>query len=236
MKRLTIIFILYSANIFAVEFETSLYATAGLQFTLYDMQTSPKVAIAKPKGFIGTEAGILGNLGANFDVPNYLLKNISALIDFGYTKTSFSASDDYLIITEFFDIIWLGFLGKLNFNKNYSFGIGAGAAFPLYSCLVDDETSNIQTMNYKDIKNNYTSIVMPYIKLTFDGRRHFTERFSFMYGVSLSYNFGFKSKPTSREYYNGSEYINLSVGEKISAFNLSVFVGVSFGRHNYNKA
>lgn len=224
-KLILIIFLLYSINIFAVNFEADLYASAGLQYTICKgVEQNP---IIKTTGFIGGEFGVYGCLGANFDIPNNTLKNISALIDFGYCKTSFSTiakiiapfgieQQHYEVTSTFFDTIYLGFLGKLNFNKNFSFGIGAGVMFP-FSGFTTGTMMNDLRFSIREIKDTYSKAVMPYIKVSFETRKYLTDKLSFIYGCSLFYNFGLKAK-----------MIEESI--KMSGIGISIFAGISFGK------
>ncbi|WP_302366909.1 hypothetical protein [Brachyspira aalborgi] len=234
MKKyiISIIFLLYSINVFAVNFETGLYASVGLNINIFEREESGIIKYgSKTKGFIGGEYGILGNIGANFDIPNATLKSISALIDFGYYKTILSKiiEPDKLYFT-FFDVFNLGFLGKLNFNNNFSFGIGAGVMFP-FSGFTLDSNDNTKRFNYGYIKDNYTKTTMPYIKLVFEGRYYLKEKLLFIYGASLSYNFGMEYKNPTMSWYNENGSLITSYdNEKYSYINISIFVGISFGR------
>lgn len=227
-KLILIIFLLYSINIFAVNFEADLYASAGLQYTIYKrFDKNPIIIYPKTTGFIGGEFGVYGCLGANFDIPNNTLKNISALIDLGYCKTSFSTiakiidpfgieQQHYEITSTFFDTIYLGFLGKLNFNKNFSFGIGAGVMFAFSGFTLWHE-GDISRFSIREIKDTYSKAVMPYIKVSFESRKYLTDKLSFIYGCSLFYNFGLKAK-----------MIEESI--KMSGIGISIFAGISFGK------
>lgn len=225
-KLILIIFLLYSINIFAINFEADLYASAGLQYTIYKGFKQP---IIKTTGFIGGEFGVYGCLGVNFDIPNNTLKNISTLIDFGYCKTSFStiakidegdlgnSREYHEVVSTFFDTIYLGFLGKLNFNKDFSFGIGAGVMFPFSGFTAGTMMNDILRFSIREIKDTYSKAVMPYIKVSFESRKYLTDKLSFIYGCSLFYNFGLKAK-----------MIEESI--KMSGIGISIFAGISFGR------
>lgn len=226
-KYILIIFLLYSINIFAVNFETCLYASAGLQYTIYkEFDKDPIITFPKTTGFIGGEFGIYGCLGANFDIPNNTLENISTLIDFGYCKTSFSeiakindmVREYYNVISTFFDTIYLGFLGKLNFNNNISFGIGAGVMF-LFSGFTVWNDGNISRFSIREIKDTYSSATTPYIKVSFESKKYLMDKLSFIYGLNLFYNFGIKAK-----------MLNSTI--KMSGIGISLFAGISFGRPN----
>lgn len=237
MKKyiILIIFLLYSINIFAVNFETGLYASVGLNINIFEREESGIIKYgSKTKGFIGGEYGILGNIGANFDIPNATLKNISSLIEFGYNKPSFTVINKYYDLlahrdkkyydTTLFDTIYLGFLGKLNFNNNFSFGIGAGVMFPFSGLqLISGDLDGISRFSYREIKDGYSNPIMPYIKLSFELRKNLRDNLSFIYGLNLFYNFGMKTKP----FYNTPD---IGTYNKISSIGISIFAGISFGR------
>ena len=237
LKLILIIFLLYSANIFAVNFEANLYASAGLQYTIYEkINKNPIIVYSEIGGGLGGEFGIFGNIGANFDIPNATLKNISALIDFGYDKPSFTVINKYYDLlahsdkkyydTTLFDTIYLGFLGKLNFNNNFSFGIGAGVMFPFSGLtLTSGDLDGISRFSYREIKDGYSNPIMPYIKLSFELRKNLRDNLLFIYGLNLFYNFGMETKP----FYNTPD---IATYNKISGIGISIFAGISFGRKN----
>lgn len=237
MKKyiISIIFLLYSINIFAINFEANLYALAGLQYTIYEkINKNPIIVYPEIGGGLGGEFGIFGNIGANFDISNATLKSISALIDFGYNKPSFTVINKYYDLftrsdikyydTTLFDTIYLGFLGKLNFNNNFSFGIGAGVMFPFSALtLTSGDLDGISRFSYSEIKDGYSNPIMPYIKLSFELRKNLIDNLSFIYGLNLFYNFGMKTKP----FYNTPD---IGTYNKISSIGISIFAGISFGR------
>ena len=237
VKLILIIFLLYSANIFAVNFEANLYALAGLQYTIYEkINKNPIIVYPEIGGGLGGEFGIFGNIGANFDIPNATLKSISTLVDFGYDKPSFTVINKYYDLlahsdkkyydTTLFDTIYLGFLGKLNFNNNFSFGIGAGVMFPFSGLtLTSGDLDGISRFSYREIKDEYSNPIMPYIKLSFELRKNLRDNLSFIYGLNLFYNFGMKTKP----FYNTPD---IATYNKISGIGISIFAGISFGRKN----
>ncbi len=171
MKKyiILIIFLLYSANIFAVNFEANLYALAGLQYTIYKkVNKNPIIVYPEIGGGLGGEFGIFGNIGANFDIPNATLKNISSLIEFGYNKPSFTVINKlyqkewyhsiFYLYAPISRNIYLCFLGKLNFNNNFSFGIGAGVLFPFSALtLTSGDLDGISRFSYSEIKDRYSN-------------------------------------------------------------------------------
>ena len=237
LKLIIILFILTYSKLLPVNFEANLYALAGLQYTIYQkFNKNPIIVYPDIGGSIGGEFGIFGNIGANFDISNATLKNISALIDFGYDKPSFTVINKYYDLlahsnkkyyeTHVFDTIYLGFLGKFNFNNNFSLGIGAGVMFPFAGfTLTSGDFDDISRFSYREIKDGYSNPIMPYIKLSFELGKHLRDNLLFIYGLNLFYNFGMKTKP----FFNTPD---IGTYNKISGIGISIFVGISFGRQN----
>ena len=89
---------------------------------------------------------------------------------------------------------------------NFAFGVGFGVKFPL-SLIISTENIIIdfnnreyhreqvnENYNIQDVGKLYESIVIPYVKLTFDYSIFFTEKIALNLGAYVNYDYGLKSK------------------------------------------
>lgn len=253
MKNITLILILFlsifSKTIFA-EFDASIYAPLSLSIT-FPIIEAKNNSVNNLKGNNNFSAGVIANFGHKF-IINDGKYSISLLTEFGYYRQAFSASA-YLNNIEFkdnvkLDSLLIGILPKFNIdlksflnsiNPDYntktilSIGIGFGVKIALggeIGSSIDNQSIN-QKMSFSDINKKFNYPLTPYIKLQLEDHFYFNEYIAFLFGITISYDFGI---------FYDMNYIDSMFGAPIfssvinkygfSAFEIAINLGMKFGR------
>ncbi len=215
------IFILTNINIFAESgFEAILNVPIGLSISIPtgSYRESFLDKNADRSGNIVADAGVSAQIGYLFDIDKYDDIGVSLLAEIGYQYNVYSymshlnkhydngfSIDDKLNYYLKAHNFQLGLLPKF-VKGNFAFGVGFGVKFPL-SLIISTENIIIdfnnreyhreqvnENYNIQDVGKLYESIVIPYVKLTFDYSIFFTEKIALNLGAYVNYDYGLKSK------------------------------------------
>ena len=164
------------ASIFFVfMFSSVIFAQHGGGVALFVPLTG-SFAFADIRGFDGSKIDILKS-GSAFDFgvlvqPGYFydfggLLGVDALADIGYYRSSYNYrnSTDGSLVSYTFDTVNVGAMFRVTVLV-LSLGIGSGVKIPLAANIKDGDYS--AKLNSDDIKNSFTSAVIPYLKFTID--------------------------------------------------------------------
>ncbi|ACN82530.1 DUF2715 domain-containing protein [Brachyspira hyodysenteriae] len=182
---------------------------------------------AKQNSGVGFDIGVTAQLGYMFQVKEGF--GISVLGEIGYSHDSYAfvnASDKKLTQSFTFESIQVGLLPKFNIGA-FAIGVGGGVKIPLSGKLYSkydgkDVTGFPVKANSSDIKDNFKTPVIGYIKATFDYSIFFTDNIAMNVGLYAGYDFGMSmSEQLAPKYV--FEYMNFS------SFDIGLQLGLKFG-------
>ena len=182
---------------------------------------------AKQNSGVGFDIGVTAQLGYMFQVKEGF--GISVLGEIGYSHDSYAfilASDKKTSQSYTFESIQIGLLPKFNIGA-FAIGIGGGVKIPLsgkyyYKYDGKDVIGSPVKVNSSDIKDNFKTPVIGYIKATFDYSIFFTEKIAMNVGLYAGYDFGMNMSENvaPKEVF---EYMNFS------SFDVGLQLGFKFG-------
>ncbi|WP_432632151.1 hypothetical protein, partial [Brachyspira sp.] len=243
MKKIALIFILFSNLIFAADFQTYLRISTGANMTFSTAEHSLDYSTWKDaNGFrvdnLKNTVNILLSVGYNHKIKNDILTSISVLAETGYNFSGYGRPTDKNFGEEsgtvYFHSLVLGLIPTLNFHNDLSLGIGAGVMFPLSANITDywdmmGDYEGAKKLSFKDIKSFYKVPIMPYIK--FRVNRYFKyDKIDLITGGVLTYNFGMICESDKLANNNSILSTFSYKSYKFSALSLEVFLGFGFGR------
>lgn len=182
---------------------------------------------AKQNSGVGFDIGVTAQLGYMFQVKEGF--GISVLGEIGYSHDSYAfvnASDKKLTQSFTFESIQVGLLPKFNIGA-FAIGVGGGVKIPLSGKLYSkydgkDVTGFPVKANSSDIKDNFKTPVIGYIKATFDYSIFFTDNIAMNVGLYAGYDFGM-SMSEQLAPKDVFEYMNFS------SFDIGLQLGFKFG-------
>ncbi|MCZ9840343.1 DUF2715 domain-containing protein [Brachyspira hyodysenteriae] len=182
---------------------------------------------AKQNSGVGFDIGVTAQLGYMFQVKEGF--GISVLGEIGYSHDSYAfvnASDKKLTQSFTFESIQVGLLPKFNIGA-FAIGVGGGVKIPLSGKLYSkydgkDVTGFPVKANSSDIKDNFKTPVIGYIKATFDYSIFFTDNIAMNVGLYAGYDFGM-SMSEQLAPKDVFEYMNFS------SFDIGLQLGLKFG-------
>ncbi|WP_052767687.1 outer membrane beta-barrel protein [Brachyspira hyodysenteriae] len=182
---------------------------------------------AKQNSGVGFDIGVTAQLGYMFQVKEGF--GISVLGEIGYSHDSYAfvnASDKKLTQSFTFESIQVGLLPKFNIGA-FAIGVGGGVKIPLSGKLYSkydgkDVTGSPVKANSSDIKDNFKTPVIGYIKATFDYSIFFTDNIAMNVGLYAGYDFGM-SMSEQLAPKDVFEYMNFS------SFDIGLQLGLKFG-------
>lgn len=224
----------FSVSAFAASgFEAILNVPIGLSvgfhnFKLKDVPFKNEIEkYVKQNSSVGFDIGVAAQLGYMFQVKEGF--GISVLGEIGYSHDSYAfvlASDKKITSSLTFESIQIGLLPKFNIGA-FAIGVGGGVKIPLagqQSTKNDgkDVTDFPVKWNSSDIKDNFKTPVIGYIKATFDYSIFFTDNMAMNVGLYAGYDFGMNmsEKLAPKEVF---EYVNFS------SFDIGLQLGFKFG-------
>ena len=239
MKKIALIFILFSNLIFAADFQTHLSVAAGPNITFSKAEHD---IWKQYNGFrisnFKINLNALLSAGYNHKIKNDILTSISVLFETGYNFSGYMRPTDGDFGekggTVYFHSLVLGLIPTLNFHNDLSLGIGAGVMFPLSANITDywdmmGDYEGAKKLSSKDIKRFYKVPIMPYIK--FRVNRYFKyDKIDLITGGVLTYNFGMICESDKLANNNSILSAFSYKSYKFSAFSIEVFLGFGFGR------
>lgn len=223
-----------SVSAFAASgFEAILNVPIGLSvgfhnFKLKDVSFKNEIEKqAKQNSGVGFDIGVTAQLGYMFQVKEGF--GISVLGEIGYSHDSYAfvnASDKKLTQSFTFESIQVGLLPKFNIGA-FAIGVGGGVKIPLSGKLYSkydgkDVTGFPVKANSSDIKDNFKTPVIGYIKATFDYSIFFTDNIAMNVGLYAGYDFGM-SMSEQLAPKDVFEYMNFS------SFDIGLQLGFKFG-------
>ena len=223
-----------STSAFAASgFEAILNVPIGLSvgfhnFKLKDVPFKNEIEkYVKQNSSVGFDIGVAAQLGYMFQVKEGF--GISVLGEIGYSHDSYAfvlASDKKITSSLTFESIQIGLLPKFNIGA-FAIGVGGGVKIPLagqQSTKNDgkDVTGFPVKWNSSDIKDNFKTPVIGYIKATFDYSIFFTDNMAMNVGLYAGYDFGMNmsEKLAPKEVF---KYVNFS------SFDIGLQLGFKFG-------
>ena len=224
----------FSVSAFAASgFEAILNVPIGLSvgfhnFKLKDVPFKNEIEkYVKQNSSVGFDIGVAAQLGYMFQVKEGF--GISVLGEIGYSHDSYAfvlASDKKITSSLTFESIQIGLLPKFNIGA-FAIGVGGGVKIPLagqQSTKNDgkDVTGFPVKWNSSDIKDNFKTPVIGYIKATFDYSIFFTDNIAMNVGLYAGYDFGMNMSENlaPKEVF---EYMNFS------SFDVGLQLGFKFG-------
>ena len=224
----------FSVSAFAASgFEAILNVPIGLSvgfhnFKLKDVPFKNEIEkYVKQNSSVGFDIGVAAQLGYMFQVKEGF--GISVLGEIGYSHDSYAfvlASDKKITSSLTFESIQIGLLPKFNIGA-FAIGVGGGVKIPLagqQSTKNDgkDVTDFPVKWNSSDIKDNFKTPVIGYIKATFDYSIFFTDNMAMNVGLYAGYDFGMNmsEKLAPKEVF---KYVNFS------SFDIGLQLGFKFG-------
>lgn len=234
---LTLMMILvFSVSAFAASgFEAILNVPIGLSVGFQNYKLSKEAEAFKDNidkyykqnSSVGFDIGVTAQLGYMFQVKEGF--GISVLGEIGYSHDSYAfvlASDKKITSSLTFESIQIGLLPKFNIGA-FAIGVGGGVKIPLagqQSTKNDgkDVTGFPVKWNSSDIKDNFKTPVIGYIKATFDYSIFFTDNMAMNVGLYAGYDFGMNmsEKLAPKEVF---KYVNFS------SFDIGLQLGFKFG-------
>ena len=234
---LTLMMILvFSVSAFAASgFEAILNVPIGLSVGFQNYKLSKEAEAFKDNidkyykqnSSVGFDIGVTAQLGYMFQVKEGF--GISVLGEIGYSHDSYAfvlASDKKITSSLTFESIQIGLLPKFNIGA-FALGVGGGVKIPLagqQSTKNDgkDVTGFPVKWNSSDIKDNFKTPVIGYIKATFDYSIFFTDNMAMNVGLYAGYDFGMNmsEKLAPKEVF---KYVNFS------SFDIGLQLGFKFG-------
>ena len=186
---------------------------------------------AKQNSGVGFDIGVTAQLGYMFQVKEGF--GISVLGEIGYSHDSYAfilASDKKTSQSYTFESIQIGLLPKFNIGA-FAIGIGGGVKIPLagqHSTKNDGkyEIGSPRKVNSSDIKDNFKTPVIGYIKATFDYSIFFTDNIAMNVGLYAGYDFGMNMSDKFFESVAGTGIFD-SMG--FSSFDIGLQLGFKFG-------
>ncbi|WPC37683.1 DUF2715 domain-containing protein [Brachyspira hyodysenteriae] len=182
---------------------------------------------AKQNSGVGFDIGVTAQLGYMFQVKEGF--GISVLGEIGYSHDSYAfvnANDKKITQTFTFESIQIGLLPKFNIGA-FAIGVGGGVKIPLSGKLYSkydgkNETGSPAKANLSDIKDNFKTPVIGYIKATFDYSIFFTDNIAMNVGLYAGYDFGMtmSEQLAPKDVF---EYMNFS------SFDIGLQLGLKFG-------
>ncbi|HJH54835.1 MAG TPA: DUF2715 domain-containing protein [Brachyspira hyodysenteriae] len=182
---------------------------------------------AKQNSGVGFDIGVTAQLGYMFQVKEGF--GISVLGEIGYSHDSYAfvnASDKKLTQSFTFESIQVGLLPKFNIGA-FAIGVGGGVKIPLSGKLYSKNDGENLTgfpvkLNSSDIKDNFKTPVIGYIKATFDYSIFFTDNIAMNVGLYAGYDFGMNMSEqlAPKDVF---EYMNFS------SFDIGLQLGLKFG-------
>lgn len=192
--------------------------------------------------------GVTGNFGYKFNINKN--KAVSILTEIGYSRLDFKSSfkvggnryNYYANQNLVFHTLNIGIMPKycINMsaliNPDYNgrvdlcIGIGFGMKIALageyYNTMNDYDNSNykshlVEKYSFKDIKRKFDYPFIPYIKFQIEDHFYLNENIAFLFGVSLTYNFGIFYDIENMSYEDAKrnyEKRNNSLGIPVSPF------------------
>ena len=224
----------FSISAFAASgFEAILNVPIGLSvgfhnFKLKDVRFKNEIEKqVKQNSGVGFDIGVTAQLGYMFQVKEGF--GISVLGEIGYSHDSYAfvnASDKKLTQSFTFESIQVGLLPKFNIGA-FAIGVGGGVKIPLSRKLYSkydgkDVTGSPVKANSSDIKDDFKTPVIGYIKATFDYSIFFTDNIAMNVGLYAGYDFGM-SMSEQLAPKNLFEYMNFS------SFDIGLQLGLKFG-------
>ncbi|WP_028331144.1 hypothetical protein [Brachyspira alvinipulli] len=198
------------ASIFFVfMFSSVMFAQHGGGVALFVPLTG-SFAFADIRGFDGNKIDILKS-GSAFDFgvlvqPGYFydfggLLGFDALADIGYYRSSYNYrnSTDGSLVSYTFDTVNVGAMFRVTVLV-LSLGIGSGVKIPLAANIKDGDYS--AKLNSDDIKNSFTTAVIPYLKFTIDFKYNLSSFAAVAAGLYFNYDFGMNYKNPNYSRYN----------------------------------
>ncbi|MCZ9893224.1 DUF2715 domain-containing protein [Brachyspira hyodysenteriae] len=182
---------------------------------------------AKQNSSVGFDIGVTAQLGYMFQVKEGF--GISVLGEIGYSHDSYAfvnASDKKYTQSFTFESIQIGLLPKFNIGA-FAIGVGGGVKIPLSGKLYSkydgkNLTGSPVKANLSDIKDNFKTPVIGYIKATFDYSIFFTDNIAMNVGLYAGYDFGM-SMSEQLAPKDVFEYMNFS------SFDIGLQLGFKFG-------
>ncbi|WP_052768034.1 DUF2715 domain-containing protein [Brachyspira hyodysenteriae] len=176
---------------------------------------------------VGFDIGVSAQLGYMFQVKEGF--GISVLGEIGYSHDSYAfvnASDKKYTQSFTFESIQIGLLPKFNIGA-FAIGVGGGVKIPLSGKLYSkydgkNLTGSPVKANLSDIKDNFKTPVIGYIKATFDYSIFFTDNIAMNVGLYAGYDFGMtmSEQLAPKDVF---EYMNFS------SFDIGLQLGLKFG-------
>lgn len=244
-KIICLIFVLVgSGNLFALggfEGIVNVPLGAALSFKTYSFNSSLISADEQTKikdntkADIGFESGVYAQLGYRFELKNMYSLSILAEIGYSYDFLGYINKVDDKKYFYWFNThsIAIGVLPKLNIN-NFSIGLGAGVKLPLKADYYEadgkkgyqlsEANTYYASLTRDDLKNTvFKSLVIPYLKLTFDYSLAVHEKLAVNFGIYTGYDFNIKGKE-----------INNYEKWGLSSFNFGAQFGLKFSQNKKN--
>lgn len=239
MKKIIIIFILFSNVVFSQDFQTRLSLSTGgvMTFSTAEHNIWKQYNGIRLGSFKNT-LNILFSTGYNIKIKNDILTSISVLAETGYNFSGYSRPTDKNFGSEggtfYFHSLVLWLISTLNFHNDVSLGIGAGVMFPLHANIHDywefmGDYTGVKELSYKDIKKLYKVPVMPYIKLSVERTVKY-DKVDLIAGGVFTYNFGMNCDSEVLTHSSVAMASFAYNNYKFSALAFEVFLGFGFGR------
>ena len=242
MKKLIIIFLLFSNIIFASDFEINFGTSFGCSAEFTYIKGDIPLWLGYQDGNRvdgGATVNAFVLIGRNYKILNEKLTSISVLFDTGYNfyirnrtyEPKYNEYSSYI-----YHSLILGGLVKLNFYKDISFGVGGGILFPFYSATDKEDWmlgiyKNISKFTYEKISYMYKVPIMPYIKLNLEKHIYLSEKWSLIAGLNILYNFGMEFNMDRLKNPMYTSFTHDGYGEyKFSSLSFEMVLGFGFGR------
>lgn len=239
--KILIILLIFQSLLFSADFQTRLSVSAGPIFTFSKAEHAIWYWKEYYDGFRVSRSKIAINallsVGYNHKIKNDTLTSITILLETGYNYSGYNRPTDNNFGKEggtiYFHSLILGLIPTLNFDNDFSLGIGAGVMFPLSANISGylkfmGDYSGVSKLSLKDIKKLYKIPVMPYIKLSVEKYYYLSDKADLIAGGVLTYNFGMscESEVLAHSLLTSFSYKSY----KFSAISLEIFLAVGFGR------